>query len=317
MLGGKGYYRGSTILVSGSAGTGKTSIVSLLARAACARGERCLFFAFEESTAQLMRNMRSVGIDLAPCEERGLLKVQTSRPTAYGLEMHLVAMHKAIKAFAPDVVILDPITDLVNVGTGPETHSMMTRLIDFLKMHGTTAIFTSLTAAGSQAETSAIGVSSLIDTWLMLETVHSGGERNRVLTIIKSRGMAHSNQATEYRLGRGGLELVDTYLGPSGVLTGSARLAKEAEDKAASRSLAEEIERMKEERERGRRLLEGKISALREEFAEADATLERSIEEQARRRDLLQAERETMGRSRHAFASRGSATRVARKGARP
>ena len=315
MLGGKGYYKGSSILVSGTAGTGKTSIVSHLARAACERGERCLMFAFEESAAQLMRNMRSIGIDLNRYQEKGLLKVLSSRPTTHGLEMHLVAMHKAIGAFDPEVVIVDPITNLVNVGTGPETQSMMTRLIDFLKTRGTTAVFASLTSGGEDREQSQVGISSLIDTWLMLEVVRSGGERNRVLTIIKSRGMAHSNQATEYRLSGRGLELVDTYLGATGVLTGSARLAKEAEDRSAARALVEEITRMQEERTRRRRLMESKISTLREEFADADATLERSIKEETRRRDRLLAEREAMGRSRYAFASkRDLGNRRARNG---
>jgi circadian clock protein KaiC len=302
MLGGKGYYKGSTILVSGTAGTGKTSVASFLARAACERGEKCLFFAFEESTAQLMRNMRSIGVDLERYEKRGLLRILATRPTARGLEMHLMAMHKAINAFDPDMVIVDPITNLVSAGTSPETQSMMTRLIDFLKMRGITAFFSSLTAAGSDLEQSEVGISSLIDTWLMLEVIRSGGERNRVLTIIKSRGMAHSNQASEYRLGRRGFELMDTYLGTTGVVTGSARLAKEAEDRTALDASAEEIAQIEQTRERSRRLLESKISALREEFAETDAALERTIEKQARLGQRLLAEGEAMGRSRHAFA---------------
>jgi circadian clock protein KaiC len=301
MLGGKGYYKGSTILVSGTAGTGKTSIVSTLAHAACERGSRCLCFAFEESAAQLLRNMRSVGIDLAPFVEQGLLQILPSRPTAHGLEMHLVAMHKAIKNFDPEIVIVDPITNLVNVGTSTETQSMMTRLIDFLKMRGTTAVFTSLIAGSQESETSEVGISSLIDTWLMLDVVRSGGERNRVLTIIKSRGMPHSNQASEYRLSRRGLELVDTYLGATGVLTGSARLAKEAEDTSASRSISEEIARKQQERERRRRLLESRIAALRDEFAGEDVALERSIEEGKKKNERFLAERQSMGRSRHAF----------------
>ena len=225
MLGGKGYYKGSTILVSGTAGTGKTSVAALLVQAACKRGERCLFFAFEESTAQLVRNMQSVDIQLEPYIKKGLLKVLPSRPTAHGLEMHLVSMHKAVNQFEPDVVVVDPITNLISVGNTPEIQSMMTRLIDFLKLRGTTTFFTSLTSGDSALEQSEVGISSLIDSWLMLQIVRSGGERNRTLTIIKSRGMAHSNQAVEYRLSDDGLHLVDTYVGAAGVLTGSARLA--------------------------------------------------------------------------------------------
>jgi circadian clock protein KaiC len=301
MLGGKGYYKGSTILVSGTAGTGKTSVAALLVQAACKRGERCLFFAFEESTAQLVRNMQSVDIQLEPYIKKGLLKVLPSRPTAHGLEMHLVSMHKAVSQFAPDVVVVDPITNLISVGNTPEIQSMMTRLIDFLKMRGATTFFTSLTAGGNDLEQSEVGISSLIDTWLMLQIVRNGGERNRTLTIIKSRGMAHSNQAVEYRLSDGGLHLVDTYLGAAGVLTGSARLAKEAEDEAALTAGAQEIARKQEERVRRRKVLQRQIVELREQFQAEDAALAQNIQQAIRQREGLAAERATMAESRQAF----------------
>jgi circadian clock protein KaiC len=301
MLGGQGYYKGSTILVSGTAGTGKTSVAALLASSACQRGEKCLFFAFEESPSQLVRNMRSIGIGLEPYVKNGLLRILASRPRAHGLEMHLASMHKAVDQFEPDVVVVDPITNLISVGNTPEIQSMMTRLIDFLKMRGTTTFFTSLTSGGSDLEQSEVGISSLIDTWLMLQIVRSGGERNRTLTIIKSRGMAHSNQAVEYRLSDDGLKLVDTYVGATGVLTGSARLAKEAEDEAAKTVGAEEIARKEEERERRRRALERQIGELREQFQAEDAALARDIQQAIRRRDSLTAERATMAESRRAF----------------
>jgi circadian clock protein KaiC len=271
MLGGRGYFRGSTILVSGTAGTGKTSAAALMVRAACERGERCLLFAFEESVHQLVRNMASVGIHLGRYVDSGLLTVVSSRPTAYGLEMHLGSMHRAVEAHRPSLVVVDPITNLIAVGTTPETHAMLTRLIDFLKNRGITACFTSLTSASSAPEGTDLGVSSLIDTWLMLEVVHNGGERNRILSIIKSRGMPHSNQATEYLLSKRGLELVDTYLGTSGVLTGSARVAKEEEDQAT---------------------LVG---------------LERSLAELTTKREHLLAARQAMARSRQAFGASGAA----------
>jgi circadian clock protein KaiC len=209
MLGAKGYFKGSTILVSGTAGTGKTSIASLLAQAACRRGERCLVFAFEESSEQLVRNMSSVGIRLDPLIKKGLLRVVASRPSAYGLEMHLVSMHKAVLEFQPDVVVVDPITNLISVATGPETQSMLTRLIDFLKTLGTTAFLTSLTAGGHDSEQTEVGISSLVDTWIVLETQRRSNERHSTLTIIKSRGMAHSTKSIEYRLTDTGLELLD------------------------------------------------------------------------------------------------------------
>jgi circadian clock protein KaiC len=226
MLGGEGYFKGSTIMVSGTAGTGKTSIAALLAQSACQRGERCLYFAFEESTDQIVRNMRSVGIRLEAPIRSGLLKVLPARPTAYGLEMHLIAIHKAVTSFNPELVIVDPITNLISVGSTPETASMMTRLIDFLKMRGITTFFTSLTSGGQEPEQSEMGISSLIDTWLMLKIERSGGERNRTLTIIKSRGMAHSNQANEYRLSNHGVSILGSYVGPGQVLTGSAGIPR-------------------------------------------------------------------------------------------
>ena len=302
MLGGEGYFKGSTILVSGTAGTGKTSIAAILAQAACQRGEKCLFFAFEESTDQIVRNMRSVGIVLEPHVESGLLKVLPSRPTIHGLEMHLIAMHKAVTGFHPDIVIVDPITNLISVGTTPETASMMTRLIDFLKMRGTTTFFTSLTSGGNDLEQSEVGISSLIDTWLMLQIVRSGGERNRTLTIIKSRGMAHSNQASEYRLSNRGVKIVDTYFGAGDVVTGSARLAKEADDAATLLAGAEEIARKQAERERRRKSLERQLVELREQFEAEDAVIKSDIQEATLRRERLSAGRMAMGESRRAFA---------------
>jgi circadian clock protein KaiC len=313
MLGGQGYYKGSTVLVSGTAGTGKTSAAALLARAACKRGEKCLYFAFEESTDQLVRNMRSVGIRLEPYLKQGLLRVLPSRPTAHGLEMHLASMHKAVAELEPDVVLVDPITNLVTVASAPETTSMMTRLIDFLKARGTTTFFTSLTTGGNDLEQSEVGISSLIDSWLLLQIVRSGGERNRTLTIIKSRGMAHSNQAAEYRLSDRGLEIVDTYLGATDVLTGSARLARQAEDDAAVAAGAAEIARRNQERERRRRALERQMSELREQFQADDAVLEREIEEMARRREQLRTGRAAMAASRRAFTGRDRTGAASRK----
>jgi circadian clock protein KaiC len=302
MLGGKGYFRGSTILVSGTAGTGKTSIAAALARATCEDRKRCLYLAFEESTAQLTRNMRSIGIDLERHVKSGTLRVVPIRPAAHGLEMHLLAIHKAVTSFNPAVVIMDPITNLVTTGTAHDALQMLTRLIDFLKVNGTTALFTTLTAGGADLEHTQVGVSSLIDTWIMLEVIRSGGERNRALTIIKSRGMAHSNQTAEFRLGRRGLEILDTYLGPSGVLTGSARLAQEAEDRAATLVREENVARQQALRESKRRALERHIETLREEFATADAELERVIREEHGRVERLASDRLRMAKSRKAFS---------------
>jgi circadian clock protein KaiC len=304
--GGKGYYKGSTILVSGTAGTGKTTFAATLARAACERGDRCLYFCFEESPDQLVRNMRSVGLDLQPHIKSRALDIRAARPTANGLERHLVTMHKVINQVRPDLVIVDPITNLVRVGTLLETQAMIVRLIDFLKMRAITTFFTSLTAGGDDLEKSEVGISSLIDTWLKLEVVQSGGERNRTVSIVKSRGMPHSNQTSEFVLGARGVRIADTYLGASGVLTGSARLAKEAEDKAAARLIDTEIARQQQERKRRRRQVEAQILSLRESLDADDAALARAIQEDSRRRNHLQAEMQRMARSRHAFVGRGA-----------
>jgi circadian clock protein KaiC len=257
--------------------------------------------------------MGSVGIRLAPWLEAGNLRVLPSRPTAYGLEMHLVSMYRAISEFEPDVVVVDPITNLITVGTAPEVRATMTRLIDFLKLRGTTTLFTSLTEDSGALEQSEVGISSLIDTWLMLQVVRNGGERNRCLTIIKSRGMAHSNQTSEYRLGDSGLELMDTYLGATGVLTGSARLAREAEDAAVLLDGAEEVVLKEQERTRRRKAMERESSRLREQFEAQDAALLREIQQAERQRGRLLSERAMMAQSRQAFSPRAGAARRERR----
>ncbi|HEY3581980.1 MAG TPA: circadian clock protein KaiC, partial [Pyrinomonadaceae bacterium] len=190
MLDGKGFYRGSSILVSGTAGTGKSTIAANFVHAACKRGERALFFAFEESQDQIIRNMRSIGVELEPFVKQGLLKFQNSRPSNFGLEVHLALIHKAITDYKPDVVIVDPISNFLAVGDAIETKSMLTRLIDFLKTQQITAMFTTLTGATSEIEDSEVGVSSLMDAWLLVKNIESNGERNRGLYILKARGIA-------------------------------------------------------------------------------------------------------------------------------
>ena len=206
MLGGKGYYRGSNILLSGSAGTGKSSLAAAFVDAACQRGERCLYFSFEESTEQILRNMRSIGINLSPHVKKGLLKFQVARPTLYGLEMHLIMMHELINKHNPEVVVLDPITNFFTVGSHTEVKSIMTRVIDFLKAKQITALFTSYTEEDIPNE-SVVGVSSLIDTWISLRNLENRGERQRGLFVLKSRGMAHSNQIRSFELTDDGIKI--------------------------------------------------------------------------------------------------------------
>ena len=242
MLDGKGFFRGSSVLVSGTAGTGKTSIAASFVDAACRRGERCLYFAFEESRNQLIRNMRSIGLNLEPQVKKDLLRFHMGRPTLYGLEMHLAQMHKMIEEFRPQVVVVDPITNFMSVGTTNEIKGMLMRLVDYLKLQGITALFTTLTAAGARSlEETEIGISSLMDTWVLLRDIETGGERNRGICILKSRGMAHSNQIREFLLTDRGIQILDVFRGPKGVLTGSARVAMEAQRKGATQGGHEEI----------------------------------------------------------------------------
>jgi circadian clock protein KaiC len=266
MLEGKGYYRGSTVLVSGTAGVGKTSVAAHFADSACKRGERVLYFCFEESPNQLMRNMRSIGIKLEPWVRKGLLQFQATRPTFYGLEMHLAVTHKAVNAFNPDLVILDPINTFVIGDKENEVKMMLMRIVDFLKAKQITALFTSLTSGDSVLESSDIGISSLIDTWLLLRDIELNGERNRGMYVLKSRGMANSNQIREFILTNHGVELRDVYIGASGVLTGSARVAQEALENAEVFTRKDDIERKKRELERKRKTLEAQIASLHTAF---------------------------------------------------
>ncbi|MBW6500029.1 MAG: circadian clock protein KaiC [Bacteroidales bacterium] len=266
MLEGKGYYRGSTVLVSGTAGVGKTSIAAHFAEAACKRGERVLYFCFEESPDQLMRNMLSIGIKLEPWVQKGLLQFHATRPTLYGLEMHLAVTHKIVNAFKPDIVILDPVNTFVVSDKEYEVKTMLMRIVDFLKSKNITALFTSLTSGDTSLENSDVGISSLIDTWLLLRDIELSSERNRGMYVLKSRGMANSNQIREFILTDHGVELREVYIGASGGLTGSARVAQEALEDAELLKRKHEIEHKKREIERKRKALESKIATLHADF---------------------------------------------------
>jgi len=270
MLGGKGYYCGSSILVSGQAGTGKTSIAATFVDAACRRREKCLFFIFEESESQLLRNMKSIGINLEPWVKSGLLKFHAVRPTAYSLEMHLSVMLKLIGEFKPTVLAVDPISNLYPIGDDIQVRSMLMRLIDFAKALQITGLFTNLSndqnPGAYMIEATEMHVSSLMDAWLILKNVEGNGERNRAFSIIKSRGMAHSNQLREFVLSDTGIQLLDVYKGSEGVLFGSARMAQKSEEIDNRTRKTEEIERKKRELESRRKLMENEIAILREKY---------------------------------------------------
>jgi circadian clock protein KaiC len=319
MLNGHGFYRGSSILVSGTAGTGKSTLAAHFVEAACMRGERALFFAFEESQEQIIRNMRSVGIDLEKFVRKGLLKFHNARPSARGLEIHLALIHREITEFKPAVVVVDPITNFLAVGDRPETKAMLTRLIDFLKMQQITGMFTSLTSAESAIEDSEVDVSSLIDTWLLLRTIESNGERNRGLYILKARGIAHSNQIREFVLTEHGIELIDAYIGTEGVLMGSARSTQLARERAAEVERQQAAARKQRELQRKQELYEAQLQALKGQFeSERDAIL-KELEEEQNRIKVAADQRLEIARLRKADDSRiqieENGARKARKGA--
>lgn len=266
MLGGEGYYKGSSVLISGTAGTGKSSIASKFTESICKRKEKVLYFSFEESPTQIIRNMRSIGIELEKWVDNGNLQFHSMRPTFSGLELHLTTMVKLINDFKPNVVIIDPLNSFVLGNNHLEAKMMLMRLIDYLKLHQITGFFTSLTVAGEPQEHTDVFISSLIDTWLLLRDIEIVGERNRGLYILKSRGMEHSNQIREFKLSKNGIELLDVYKGIDGVLTGSARLAQEAKDNAQRLYRQHEIEQKQFELENKRKLMEVKIKELKDEF---------------------------------------------------
>ena len=262
-------------------GTGKTSLTAHFVDAACARGERCVFFSFEESANQIIRNMRSIGIDLGRWVDKGLLHFHAVRPTTFGLEMHLVKIHKIIKEIDPSIVVVDPVTALLHAGTAFETRSILLRLIDFLKEKQITTLLTTLTSGSDAQEQTEVDISSLVDAWLLLRDIESGGERNRGLYILKARGVAHSNQIREFLLTDHGVELREVYLGEAGMLTGSARVAQEAKDASAALLARQEIERKQLLLQRKRKALDAQIAALQ---------LDLETEEQESRQLIAQEE---------------------------
>jgi len=309
MLGGKGFFRGSSILLSGTSGTGKTIIAANFAQAAAKRGERVLFFSFEESPNQIIRNMRSIGLRLEPLVKDGLLRFHSARPSLYGLEMHLATIFKEIAAFNPEVVIIDPITSLMASGTDSECKGMVTRLIDYLKAGQVTSLFTSLTQTTHSVNQSESEMSSLMDAWILLQDFEGNGERNRVLYVLKARGMAHSNQIREFLISDRGIDVVDAYIGPSGVLTGSARAAQGALEKAAVLAGQQEAAQLKREVDRKRTALERQIGGMRSDYESEAMELRRIAEQVGTRTFVLGTERAASGLLRQADVKVPSNTR--------
>jgi len=304
LSGGEGLYRGSMVLISGSAGSGKSSIAAHAANAGCNRGERCLYFAFEESRAQIIRNMRSINLDLEPAVDTGLLRFHAVRPTMFGLEMHLSVIQDEIASFDPKLVIIDPISNMTAVGGVSEVRAMLARLVDFMKSRQITAIFVCLTHEETPRQSTDVGISSIMDTWLLLKFVEQNNERNRLIYVLKSRGMPHSNQVREIIFSRQGIDLTDVYVGPTaiggGILVGAARQTREAMDEALAKARAQRIEAFRRDIARRRQTLDARISAIRTRFEGEEEQLLGQIAEELRAEELDWGNRREMAGVRQA-----------------
>ncbi|MBI4785368.1 MAG: circadian clock protein KaiC [Oscillatoriophycideae cyanobacterium NC_groundwater_1537_Pr4_S-0.65um_50_18] len=300
MLGGQGFFRGSSILVTGMAGTGKSTIAAHFAASTCQRGERCLYIAFEEAPQQILRNMRSVGLDLAPYIQQDLLHIQALRPTIQSLEMHLVQIHRWLNTFQPTAVVIDPISNLTSSGSLLQTKSFFARLIDSLKAQQITVLMTNLIAAGMPLEHTEIGISSLMDTWLEVRTIEGNGERNRLLQLLKSRGMSHSNQVREFRLTSQGVDLIDVYLGQNQVLTGTARTIQEAADEQARLQRQQQAAARRRELEQQRQITQAQLAALQIQIEAENVEIEHLLQEESLYEAGVLQDRETIAQLRQA-----------------
>jgi circadian clock protein KaiC len=276
MLGAGGFFAGSCVLISGTAGTGKSILAAQFCNATCARGERVVYFAFEESEAEIVRNMTSVGIDLQQWVDAGLLRFHCFRPSLLGLEAHLFSMQKIVREFAPTVVVKDPVSDLMGVGSRSDVSAMLTRQVDFLKARGVTTLLTWLDSNDEQSPTHA-HITSLVDAWLLLKSTEGNGEHNRVFRVLKSRGMAHSNQIREFLLTDQGIELADVYVGPHGVLTGSARQTQEAQERSDGTARLDDLEQRRVSLGRRRESVEAQAASLWREFDDEADVVERLL----------------------------------------
>jgi circadian clock protein KaiC len=301
MLEGKGYFRGTSVLVTGTAGSGKSTVAASFVDAACRRGERCLYIDFEESRFQVTRNMKSAGIDLERWGRKGLYEHEAWRPTQFGLEMHLLRIHKLIEKHKPQCVVIDPITNLLNGSGDQAVYSMLIRLMDFLKSAGITALFISLTAGGDVAEQTTVGISSLTDTWILLRDLELNGERNRCVYVLKSRGMAHSNQLREFVITSRGIRLIAPYIGPGGVLTGSSRLNQEAKENAEAVQREWEVLQKVRDVQRRRSALQAQANLLQAELAAAEKEIQNMARMNEQREQQSKVDQGKLARSRRAI----------------
>ncbi len=297
MLGG-GFYEGSNILMTGTAGTGKSNISAHFVNAACERGQRALYIAFEESPAQIIRNTHSIGLDLKRHIDGGMLRIEATRSSSSGLEMHLAKFYKLIRQFQPSVVVVDPITNLITTGNENEVSAMLGRMMDMFKAENITAIFTSLTQGGKYLEQTEYGVSSFVDTWLLLRDYEVNGERNRLIHILKSRGTKHSNQVREFVISDKGIDLVEIYQGPNGILTGTARISAIARDRASDLAGLNEIARLERQLEHNRIAIESQIRSLTDELHMQMSELDSLTNIEKGRTDMVRTDKAAASSSR-------------------
>ena len=299
MLGGNGFFEDSVIMISGSPGTGKTTFLAHFADAACRRNERVVYFSFEESSDQIIRNMRSVGLNLDHWVKKGLLVMECRRITQYGLDMHLLLAQKLIAEYTPKVVIMDPVTSFDDIANTSDVKRIVMKFVDLMKSLGITIVFGSLTPSEVQSDSSSVNISSIIDSWILLRDLESNGERSRAIYVLKSRGMSHSNQVREFLMTDHGIEICDVYIGTGGVATGGARLNMLAQEKALGLKLQEEIELRQFDLENKRSILDSRIAAMRAEFAAQEASNLKMIAQEKNRQAQLSTDRAAMGKIRN------------------
>ncbi|MDZ7640902.1 MAG: circadian clock protein KaiC [Desulfurivibrio sp.] len=277
MLGGKGFYRASSILLAGTAGTGKSSISASFVDAACNRGEQAMYISYEESRSQIIRNMKSIGIDLEQWLANGRLTFHTTRVTTHGLEEHFFAVKELLDQHKPEVVVIDPVSNMLQMGSPEEVKNLLTRLIDLLKSRGITTLTTELISGDSAMEATNTDISSLMDAWLLLRDLETAGERNRILSVLKARGMSHSHQVREFLLTAHGIELKDVYTGPAGFIVGTARYTQEAQEETEHKRRLEEIDRKRQKLERKRQVKEARLKEIEAELQDEEHELEHAI----------------------------------------
>lgn len=288
MLGHNGFYKGSAILVSGSAGTGKSTLGASFVDAACRRGERAIYVTLEESPAQVVRNMKSIGMDLGKWEKNGLLTFHATRALHQGLESHLTELQELVRIHEPTVAVIDPISALVSVGSEIDVKSMMTRMIDYFRFQGITTMMSNLATGGRSGEEASLAVSSMADTWLLVRVIEKNAERNNIIQVLKSRGMNHSRLVREFNFTKRGVKIVDAYVGLDGVVIGSARHTEEAKDRLRRKERQAEIEKKQESLSERRKAVDAQIARIKAEFKAEEEALAAEIEAQKRREALTQ-----------------------------